>query len=227
MCAHHTGMDEDTILFTPTAERLATTNGWAFLHWLRTVQGIDLADWSALLEWVAEQPGVARRAVRAFAGQDASVQESTIPHLAELLLFMDLRPDDQLLVADAQTWPWQAVALTGARMVRTTGPAAGILEEAARQEITVLAVPAQWLDTGSFQRRQRLNLRRLRTILTLGGPLSAEAAGRIYAWVKPDVVLLGRAGDRVWGDPLGPVRAKTAFAPALSSLLKRAAPMQG
>ena len=85
----------------------------------------------------------------------------------------------------------------------------------------MLAVPAPWLESGSFQRRQRLDLRALRTIVTLGAPLSMEAAARVYAWVKADVVLLGRAGERVWGDPLGPVKAKPALAASLGSLLRR------
>jgi len=213
-------MDADTILFTPSAERLAATNGWAFLHWLRTVQGTDLADWPALLEWVSEKPAAARRAIRGFVGME-DLPEAMIPHLAELLLFLDVRPDDRLLVADAQEWPWAALPHTGALMTRYAGPPATVLEAAVAAEATILAVPAPWLDTGSFQRRQRLDLRHLRTILTLGGPLSMEAAGRIYAWVKPNAMLLGRAGDRVWGDPIGPVRAKTSYTPALSVLLRR------
>jgi len=212
-------MDDSAILFTPSAERLATTNAWAFLHWLRMVQGVDLADWQALLEWANEQPGAARRAIRGFVGKE-ELAEAVLPQLAELLLFLDVRPDDMLLVADAQETPWGAVAHTGARMERFTGAPAVALEAAAEAGASILAVPAPWLDTGSFQRRQRLDLRNLRTILTLGGPLSVEAAGRIYAWVKPNVMLLGRAGDRVWGDPIGPVRAKTGYAPALTALLK-------
>jgi len=214
-------MDQAGILFSPTQERLVTTNAWAFLHALRTVQGIDLADWPALLEWAAVEPVAASQAVRDFS-RAPDVAAAIIPHLADLLLFVDLRPDDVVFVADDQPWPWQAVALTGATLRRHAGPPASVLEAAAEAGASILAVPAPWLDVGSFQRRQRLDLRALRGILTLGGPLSAEAAGRIYAWVKPDVFLLGRAGDRVWGDPLGPVRAKPVFAPALGSLLRRA-----
>lgn len=213
-------MDTNAILFTPSRERLITTNAWAFLHALRMEQGIDLADWPALLEWAAAHPGATRQAVRAFAGQP-DLPTPAVAHLADLLLFLDIRPDDVLLVADAQPWPWQAATDTGAILHRHTSGAATVLEQAATLQASVLAVPAQWLDSGSFQRRQRLDLRALRTIITLGGPLSAEAAGRIYAWVKPNVVLLARAGDRVWGDPLGPVLAKPAFAPGLGSLIRR------
>jgi hypothetical protein len=218
--AHDRGMDDAQILFLPSAERLASTNAWAFLHWLRATRGIDLAGWAGLLEWAAEAPVAARAAVRDFARQP-DVAEVLIPQLAETLLFLDLRPDDVLLLADAQPNPWQTVALTGARLVRYAGPAADWLETAAREGASVVAVPAAWLDTGSFQRRQRLDVRALRLILALGGQLSAEAAGRIYAWVKPDVMLLARAGERVWGDPLSPVRARVAYAPSLGSLLRR------
>ena len=213
-------MEIGSILFAPHPERLATTNAWAFLHSLRTDIGIDLTDWSALLEWASARPQEARKAVRAFAGRP-DLPNPAVAHLADLLLFLDVRRDDILLVADAQPWPWQAAEGSGTTLIRHTDGPATALEHAASSRATVLAVPAPWLDTGSFQRRQRLDLRALRTIVTLGGPLSAEAAGRIYAWVKSDVVLLARAGDRVWGDPLGPVLAKPVLSPGIGSLIRR------
>ena len=213
-------MDGTSILFTPHRERLVTTNAWAFLHALRVQHAIDLADWPALLEWASANPGPARQAIRAFAGQP-DLPAPAVAHWADLLLFLDTRPDDILLVADAQPWPWQVATQTGAALHRYDAAPADVLAQASASKATVLAVPAQWLDSGSFQRRQRLDLRALRTIVTLGGPLSAEAAGRIYAWVKSDVILLARAGDRVWGDPLGPVLAKPTFAPGLGSLIRR------
>jgi hypothetical protein len=55
------------ILYAPNHERVVTTNAWAFLHWLRTVRGIELADWAALQRWsVGDQAGFSR-AVAAFA----------------------------------------------------------------------------------------------------------------------------------------------------------------
>jgi hypothetical protein len=134
-------MDDSAILFSPSAERLATTNAWAFLHWLRTTQGVELADWQALLEWANEQPGAARRAIRGFAGK-AELADSAVPHLAELLLFLDVRPDDVLLVADAQDAPWGALEHTGATMTRYDGAPAAVLEAAADSGATILAVPA-------------------------------------------------------------------------------------
>lgn len=219
-------MDTGNILFSPHRERLVTTNAWAFLHALRTSgDGPDLPDWAALLEWAAANPVLMRQAMRAFVGQP-DLPAPAVAHLADLLLFLDVRPDDVLLVADPQPFPWQAAGDAGATLHRftgnrDTGPAGAVLEQAAAEKTTVLAVPAQWLDGGSYQRRQRLDLRSLRTIVTLGGPLSAEAAGRIYAWVKSDVVLLARAGDRVWGNPLGPVLAKPTLSSGLGSLIRR------
>lgn len=214
-------MDAANILFSPHRERLVTTNAWAFLHALRAAgDGPDLADWAALLEWAAANPSAARQAIRAFVGQP-DLPAPAVAHLADLLLFLDVRPDDVLLVADAQPFPWQAAGESSVTLTRYAGAPAAVLEQAAVAKASVLAVPAPWLDSGSFQRRQRLDLRALRIIVTLGAPLSAEAAGRIYAWVKSDVVLLARAGDRVWGDPLGPVLAKPLLSPGLGSLIRR------
>jgi hypothetical protein len=39
------------ILYAPNRERVVTSNAWAFLHWLRTVRGIDLPDWASLQHW--------------------------------------------------------------------------------------------------------------------------------------------------------------------------------
>ncbi|MEO8715219.1 MAG: hypothetical protein ABI369_09425, partial [Acetobacteraceae bacterium] len=44
--------------------------------------------------------------------------------------------------------------------------------------------------------------------IALGGPLAPEARTRIYTWLKADVLLLARAGDRMWGSALDPVRAR-------------------
>ena len=55
------------ILYAPNREKVVTSNAWAFLHWLRTVHGIDLADWAALQRFSVEHPGTFRTAVAAFA----------------------------------------------------------------------------------------------------------------------------------------------------------------
>ena len=55
------------ILYAPDQERVVTTNAWAFLHWLRTARGIDLADWAALQRFSVERSAVFRTAVAEFA----------------------------------------------------------------------------------------------------------------------------------------------------------------
>jgi hypothetical protein len=54
-------------LYAPNPERVVTTNAWAFLHWLRTAHGIDLADWRALQRFSVERSTEFRAAVAEFA----------------------------------------------------------------------------------------------------------------------------------------------------------------
>jgi len=55
------------ILYAPGRERVITTNAWAFLHWLRTVHDIDLADWTALQRFSVDRARDFRALVAAFA----------------------------------------------------------------------------------------------------------------------------------------------------------------
>ncbi len=55
------------ILYAPNLEHVVTTNVWAFLHWLRSARGIDLADWSALQRFSVERSTEFRTAVAEFA----------------------------------------------------------------------------------------------------------------------------------------------------------------
>ena len=55
------------ILYAPDGERVVTTNAWAFLHWLRTVHDVDLADWAALQRFSVDRAGDFRALVAAFA----------------------------------------------------------------------------------------------------------------------------------------------------------------
>jgi len=55
------------VLYAPNREHAVTTNAWAFLHWLRTTRGVDLADWAALQRWSTERAEEFRAAVAAFA----------------------------------------------------------------------------------------------------------------------------------------------------------------
>ena len=56
------------ILHTPNREQVVTTNGWAFLHWLRVTQQVEPADWTALQRWSANDPAAFAAAVAEFAG---------------------------------------------------------------------------------------------------------------------------------------------------------------
>jgi hypothetical protein len=54
------------ILYAPDRERVAATNAWAFLHWLRTTRRIDLADWAALQRWSAIDKAAFSQAIATF-----------------------------------------------------------------------------------------------------------------------------------------------------------------
>src|SRR5271170_3109554 len=43
-------------LYVPHRERVATTNAWAFLHWLRVTRGINLTGWAELQHFSAVTP---------------------------------------------------------------------------------------------------------------------------------------------------------------------------
>jgi hypothetical protein len=53
-------------LYAPSREQVVTTNAWAFLHWLRTVHGVDLPDWAALQRWSADDHPAFRSAIADF-----------------------------------------------------------------------------------------------------------------------------------------------------------------
>ena len=55
-------------LHTPHREFFATTNAWAFLHWLRFIHGIELTGWAALQRFSAAEPAGCRDAIIRFAG---------------------------------------------------------------------------------------------------------------------------------------------------------------
>ena len=135
--------------------------------------------------------------------------------LAELLLHADLRPDDRLLIVGSAPWPWIVALLEGTVVVLAAATPATLLATAADEHATVLVAPAQTLAEAAFQRaRRRPNLAALRTIIATGGPLSPEGRTRIYTWIKPDLLLLARTGDTIWGNPLEPVYARPATTPA-------------
>jgi hypothetical protein len=134
--------------------------------------------------------------------------------LAELLLHADLRPDDRLLAVGSPAWPWLAALLEGTTVILAAATPATLLATAADEAATVLVAPAQTLANAAFQRaRRRPHLARLRAVIATGGPLSPEGRTRIYTWIKSDLMLLARAGDTFWGNPLEPVYARPAASP--------------
>jgi hypothetical protein len=139
--------------------------------------------------------------------------EALIRPLAELLLHADLRPDDRVLVAGA-AWPWLAALLEGTTVILAAPD--DLLAIAGQERATVLVAPPRLLSEAAFPRPgRRAALAPLRTVIAAGGPLSPEGRRRIYAWLKADVMLLARTGDTFWGNPLEPVWAQPAAAPAL------------
>ena len=185
-------------LSLPHPERVATTNAWAFLRALRPLQRPGPVSWACLVAAVAADPAAALAQFRALAGPGPDAR-------ADLLLWADLRPDDVILLAAVPAAAWQAAEVAALRST-TEDP----LTAAATTGATVLVLPATRLETASFPRPARADLAALRTVILLGGPASPAARARALAWIKPDLLLLGRAGSRFWGNPLDPVLAAPA-----------------
>ncbi|MDQ2805071.1 MAG: hypothetical protein M3Y41_21225 [Pseudomonadota bacterium] len=219
------------MLFAPDAERIATSNAWAFLHWLRFVRGRHLSGWSALTEFAVAEPAEFAAAIAAFAsllplplpqgeGEGEGEGDCAAPLtpalsprkrgwrgglLAGLLLHADLRPDDRVLVAGCAARPWVAARLQGTTVILTALPADALIEAAAAEQASVVVAPASILAEAAFG--QKASLGALRTIIAVGGSLSPQARAEIYARIKVDVLLLARSGNRLWGSPLDPVPA--------------------
>lgn len=197
------------ILHVPDAERVATSNAWAFLHWLRSTGRRDLDGWEALIAWSAADPAGFTGALTEFAALPPASDRRLIRAVADVLLHADLRPDDRVLIAAGPAWPWQ-VALDQGTEILTEGPLppAALLARTAGERASVLVADAASLSEAAFQRPGvRPDLSCLRSIVALGGALAPEVRVRIHTWVKADLLLLARAGDRMWGSALGPVRA--------------------
>ena len=211
--------DRGDILYAPSRERVLTTNAWAFLHWLAATHGVVLADWTALQTWSAAEFAGFASAVRAFACLPDGADAARIRHDSGLLLHLDLRPDDMLLVDDASDWSGAACHVAG--LARHDGAPGALLQAAAAAGASVLVAPAARLDRVAFRLGAgRHDLARLRAVVALGGPMAANARARFYTWVKPDLMLLARAGETVWGDPLSPVLRTPPAQPALGVTLR-------
>jgi hypothetical protein len=143
--------------------------------------------------------------------------------LADLLLHQDIRPDDRVLVAANPSWPALAALLEGTTVIFYSGRPDRLLAAVAEEQASMLVAPAAWLADLSFQRSvNRPDLRALRSIVITGGPLAPEARIRVSTWIKPNLMLLARAGDTIWGNPLEPVRVRPSPTPALFAPLRSA-----
>ena len=206
------------ILFAPGPERRATTNAWAFLHWLRHTGRTDpeaAPSWDSLRRFLAAAPDNGAAAVAAFLRCDPA--DPDLFPLAALALHADLRPDDRLLLTGlaADAPPWPLARRLGTTVLHADTTARGLLAAAAAERATVLAAPAAWLADAAFPHKARPDLAPLRALFALGGPLAPEARARVHAWIKADAMLLADAGGTIWGNPLSPVLRRPPPEPAL------------
>lgn len=211
------------ILFVPSLERVRTTNAWALLHWLSVQQAVEITDWQALQRWSIAEPAAFRAAIVDFAGLEQDAGPARVRQAASVLLHLDVRPDDRVLITG------EADSLTAAMPVRTAvlrywGAPEALLQAAGEQAASVVIAPATVLARATFRcTGPREPLARLRQIVALGDKLAPALRTRIYTWVKQDVMLLALAGDMVWGDPLSPVLRAPPPQPALGASLRRLA----
>jgi len=216
------------ILHAPHPEQVATSNAWAFLQWVRATGRGDAEGWEGLIAWSAADAAGFSDALAEFAGlplHSLFASRSgegrgevgapcrsleTVRRHAEVLLHADLRPDDRVLVAAGPPWPWVLALSYRTQVVVASPPSPStLLSRAAEEQASVLVADAGTLPDAAFQRAgRRPDLSRLRCVVSLGGPLALEARARIYTWLKSDVLLLARAGDRLWGSPLDPVPSR-------------------
>ena len=139
--------------------------------------------------------------------------ELLVRPLADALLHADLRPDDRVLIAGSH-WPWLSAVIQGSTLI--LAPPTNVLSVAAEERVTVIIAPAAVVAQAAFRRPgERPDLSVLRAILVTGGPMSPEERVRVYTWIKSDMMLLGRSGDTIWGNPLEPVLPRPPAQPGL------------
>jgi hypothetical protein len=135
------------ILYTPNREQVVTTNAWAYLHWLRTVRGIDLPDWPALQRWSVTDQAAFGLAITEFARlPNAPLPLARHPGQQEALVLrradgerVSLRRDDigargsRPVGAPSRPWPGLSRPLVAApAMLGTAGISPAMTEKAAR-----------------------------------------------------------------------------------------------
>jgi acetoacetyl-CoA synthetase len=148
-----------------------------------------------------------------------------LKHLTELQLHADLKRDDIIFYFTTcgwMMWNWLVRSLAvGATLVLYDGspfhPAPDALWKLVQdEEISIFGTSARYLAAAEKERvtpRQTHNLKKLRTILSTGSPLSAQSFEYVYREVKEDVQLGSISGGTdligcfATANPLGPVYA--------------------
>ena len=137
--------------------------------------------------------------------------------LAETLLQQDIRADDRILVAGNAAWPTVTALVEGATVLLYGGRQEGLRTALAEECISVVLAPASWLSADALggAALPGKNKFALRTLILTGPPWSLGAKALFHAETRPDVLLLARDGDTVWGSPLDASRADPRPWPAL------------
>ena len=148
-----------------------------------------------------------------------------LKHLTELQLHADLKRDDVIFYFTTcgwMMWNWLVSSLAvGATLVLYDGspfhPAPDALWRLAQdEEISIFGTSARYLASIEKERitpKQTHNLKKLRTILSTGSPLSTQSFEYVYREVKEDVQLGSISGGTdligcfATANPLGPVYA--------------------
>jgi acetoacetyl-CoA synthetase len=146
-----------------------------------------------------------------------------LQHLKELVLHVDLRPDDRVFYFTTcgwMMWNWLVSCLAvGSTIVLYDGasllPDRPILWDlASRERVAVFGTSAKWIalaDKGEVVPRAEHDLSALRTLLSTGSPLSAPGFDFVYECVKRDLCLSSISGGTdiiscfAGGDPTRPV----------------------
>jgi acetoacetyl-CoA synthetase len=146
-----------------------------------------------------------------------------IQHLKELVLHTDLRRDDRIFYFTTcgwMMWNWLVSSLAvGATVVLYDGaplaPSADMLwRMAAEEEVTIFGTSAKYLalaEKEGLEPGSRLDLSRLRSILSTGSPLAAHSYDYVYRAIGRDIHLASISGGTdiiscfALGNPVGPV----------------------
>ena len=137
--------------------------------------------------------------------------------LAETLLQGDIRADDRILIAGNAAWPTVTALVEGATVLLYGGRREELLTAMAEECVSVVLAPASWLSADALRGAALPDKKMfaLRTLILTGGPWSPETRAVFYAATQPNLLLLVRDGDTVWGSPLDASSADPRPWPAL------------